>query len=205
MAFPEKIVLSDKQLAYLDRHFKNTKNAELAAKLGISWRSVVRIARKRGLEKTPQFRRKCQRACADAAIVSHLTHGTYPPKGYKIPGSEKGQFKPGETPRHRLGKRKDEARIKKAAATLAKTRKLEHARWVWGLDQQTNLRVGKQSIKRIQTRYYLKKRGYVLVENPQTGSWAYWTAETRRALRLEASKEWHFFHFAPLPPELAGM
>lgn len=56
----KKIELTDKEVAYLSKHFKHMKNAELAAKLNIGERSVVRLARKLGLKKTPQFMHKCQ-------------------------------------------------------------------------------------------------------------------------------------------------
>ena len=101
-----KITLDDKQEAYLVKHFKHTKNAELAAKLNIGERSVVRLARKLGLKKTPQFMRKCQQEMTAAAHASHLRNGTYPPKGFIIPKSEEGRFKKGVTPEQRLGKRK---------------------------------------------------------------------------------------------------
>ena len=52
----KKIELTDKEVAYLSKHFKHMKNAELAAKLNIGERSVVRLARKLGLTKTAQFR-----------------------------------------------------------------------------------------------------------------------------------------------------
>lgn len=55
-----KIVLTDRQLAWLDKHFKHTKNDDCAKHLDISPRSVTRIARERGLKKSPQFIRKYQ-------------------------------------------------------------------------------------------------------------------------------------------------
>lgn len=80
----KKIVLTPRQEAWLCRHFRNTRNAELAARLGISETSLHRFARSLGLTKTPQFMRKCQAATAAAAKASHLRNGTYPPKGYHI-------------------------------------------------------------------------------------------------------------------------
>lgn len=37
----------------------------------------------------------CQRYTAKKAKQSHLKNGTYPPKGFIIPNSEKYRFKPG--------------------------------------------------------------------------------------------------------------
>ena len=92
------IVLTDKQLAWLDKHFKHTKNEDIARYLDISSRSVYRIAKGRGLKKSCQFIRKCQLAAAEKANLSNRINGTYPPKGYKIPNSEKSRFRKGEKP-----------------------------------------------------------------------------------------------------------
>jgi len=194
--FTHKIVLSEAQLAYLLKHFKNTNNGQLARKLGISESSLHRLARKHGLKKTRQFMKKTQRATADAAKASHLKHGTYPPKGYVIPRSEEYRFKKGETPRSRLGKRKDEARIAKAVETRKKTYRLERARALFGLERKTKLHVVKQPLKKIQTRYYLRKRGYIIDDAAFV---AYWTEDTRRAVKIEARpKLQRYYDFKPL-------
>lgn len=91
----KRIELTDKEVAYLSKHFKHMKNAELAAKLNIGERSVVRLARKLGLTKTAQFIRKCQKEATEAAHASHLRNGTYPPKGFIIPKSEGGALQEG--------------------------------------------------------------------------------------------------------------
>ena len=183
-------------MAYLLKHFKNTKNAVLAEKLGISETGVHRLARQYGLKKTRQFMRKTQRATSDAAKASHLKNGTYPPKGYVIHRSEEFRFKLGETPRERLGKRKDEKRIAKSVETRKATYKLEKARTLFGLPQKTRLRVKKQPLKKIQTRYYLRKRGYIIDDAAFV---AYWTEDTRRAVKIEARpKLQRYYDFKPL-------
>ena len=194
--FTHKIELTEVQLAYLQKHFKNTRNDLLARKLGISESSLHRLARKYGLKKTRQFMKKTQRATADAAKASHLKHGTYPPKGYIIPHSEDYRFNKGETPRSRLGKRKDEARIAKAVETRKHTYKMERARALFGLERKTKLHVVKQPLKKIQTRYYLRRRGYSIDDPAFT---AYWDDNTRRALKIEARpKQKRFYDFKPL-------
>ena len=131
--------LTDKQVAWFRRHFQNTKNAVLTEKLGISESGLHRLARQYGLKKTPRFMKKCQRATSEAAKASHLKNGTYPPKGYRIPRREEYQFRKGETPLQRLGKRKEKARIAKAAETRRKTYRLERARALFGLERKTKL------------------------------------------------------------------
>lgn len=100
-----KIVLTPAQEAWLIKHFKHTKNDDIAEHLDISPRSVSRIARRLGLEKTKQFMRKCQNESIERMKILNRVNGNYPPKGYQIPNREKGYFKKGVTPLDRLGEK----------------------------------------------------------------------------------------------------
>lgn len=91
----------------LRKMFKNTPNDVIMEKLDISFSTLHRAARALGLTKTKRFMRRCQRDAAAKARNSHIVNGTYPPKGYIIPGSERYRFKAGETPLQRLGARKE--------------------------------------------------------------------------------------------------
>ena len=177
------IVLTEKQLKWLDKHFKHTKNADVAQKLGVSLRSVNRLAERRGLKKSKQFITKCQENATAKAHESNLRNGTYPPKGFRIPNSEKGQFRKGERPIDRLGARKEADRVAKAAESFRKTWRLEKARALYGLPRQTKLRVVKRPTEQIAQRYYLRKRGYIVERGSNT---AYYTAETKRSVELES-------------------
>ena len=191
----EKIILTPKQEAYLVKHFKNTKNDVLMAKLGLKFSTFHRIVRKLGLKKTKQFMHKTQRACADAAKASHLKNGTYPPKGYRIPRSEEFQYKPGETVKSRIGTRRWNRAVKRAHDKLEQIRREEHARATFGLPRRTRLRVVQQPRQKILDRSYLKRRGYVIDD---ANNIAYWTATTKRATRLEARPR-RYFIFKPHP------
>ena len=74
-----KIVLTEKQEAYLRRHFQDTDNEYLALVLGISQTTLHRYARAWGLKKTRAHCKQMQREAAAAAKASHLANGTYPP------------------------------------------------------------------------------------------------------------------------------
>lgn len=193
--FTEKVILTPKQEAWLVRHFKHTKNDEICAKLGITPSTMHRYARRLGLRKTPQFMRKVQANAAAKAKASHIKHGTYPPKGYVIPRSEEFYFRPGVTPVERLGKRKNAQRIQRAADSRRKTYRYEKARRTFGVPQKTKLRVFQQPKKRIEDRWYLKKRGYIIDDQNFV---AYWTPDTRRSRILE-SKPKRYYSFLPLP------
>lgn len=178
-----EILLTDKQEAWLSKHYKHTKNDEIAKKLGISARSVPRLAKRRGLKKSEQFMKKCRAEMAAKAKESHLKNGTYPPKGFKIPNSEVGQFKKGVTSIERLGSKKEAERIAKASAKRRETYKLEKARALFGLPRQTKLKVISRPKKQVWMRNYLRRRGYIVERGSNV---AYYNSETRRSPILEA-------------------
>lgn len=94
---PSKIRLTDEQTRWLVKNFPHMSNGICALYLGISLRSVSRIARELELRKTPQFMAECQAYTAKKAQESHRKNGTYPPKGVYPPNLRKGekyQFKP---------------------------------------------------------------------------------------------------------------
>lgn len=177
------IILTEKQDAWLIKHFKHTKNEDIAEKLGVSLRTVNRLAEKRGLTKSSQFIKKCQAETAAAANRSHRLNGTYPPKGYRIPNREKTQFQKGVKPIDRLGAKKNAERIAKSVASRKETFKLEKARALFGLPRQTKLQVVKRPKKQIYIRYYLRKKGYIVERGSNV---AYYNSETHRSLRLES-------------------
>ena len=55
MAKGIKHTLTEKEVKWLSANFRNTKNAELAAHLGISESALHRYAREYGLTKTVRF------------------------------------------------------------------------------------------------------------------------------------------------------
>lgn len=177
------IALTDKQLAWLDKHFKHTKNEEIAEYLNISPRSVGRIAKKRGLVKTKQFIHKCQLEAAAKAQVSHRVNGTYPPKGFKVPNREKYLFQKGVRSIDRIGAKREAERVAKVAESRRQTFKLEKARALYGLPRQTKLSVIRRPRKQILMRHELKKKGYIIERG---GFIAYYDENTRRDMRLEA-------------------
>lgn len=177
------IILTDQQEAWLQKHFKHTKNEDIAKKLGVSPRSVNRLAEKRGLTKSRQFIRKTQIDAAAAVNKSNRINGTYPPKGYQIPNKEKGYFKKGEKPIDRIGAKREAERIAKCVQSRKKTFKLERARALFGLPRQTKLKVVQRPRKQVWVRYYLRKLGYTVERGSNV---AYYNNQTKRSLKLES-------------------
>lgn len=190
-----KIVLTPEQESWLKKHFKHTKNDDIARRLGISVRSVNRIAGELGLKKSRQFMQKTQQNAANKANESHRRNGTYPPKGYIIPRSEEFRFRKGERPIDRIGKEREAERIRKGVESRNELRKLEKARALYGLPRQTKLNVVKRPRSQIQLRHYLKKHcGYIV----DRGSFVfYYTDETKRSAEIE-SRPRTGFKFLPL-------
>lgn len=187
----KKVVLSADELAWLKENFADTKNVDCAEHLGISMRTVNRVAQKLGLTKSAEFMCRCQYETMRAANRSHRLHGTYPPKGFIIPKSEQYRFRKGETPEQRLGKERNEQRKRKAAESLAKTRRGERARATFGLPQRTKLRVIPQPRAKVLLRCYLKSRGYIVDDVKRI---VYYDENTRRGKRIEAKPQrWYKF------------
>lgn len=88
---PGKIHLTLEQQMWMRRNFPGMATAICALYLGVSESSVVRLARRMGLQKTAQFMREAQAHAARRARESHLRNGTYPPKGWLSPNLQKGQ------------------------------------------------------------------------------------------------------------------
>lgn len=177
------IVLTEQQEAWLAKHFKHTKNAEIASRLGISERSVNRLAKRRGLTKSKQFIRKTQLEAAAKANESNRINGTYPPKGYKIPRREEFWFKKGESNIDRFGVKKNAERIVNNTQSRKETFRLEKARALYGLPRQTKLQVIKRPRRQIDMRYYLRKRGYIVKRGSMI---VYYNENTNRSLELES-------------------
>lgn len=169
------------------KHYCHTKNREIMERFGLTEGTLHRFARANGLAKTTQFLRKVQREAADAARASHLRNGTYPPKGYVIPGSEKGAFRPG----HKETKKVRDKRIEKATATMREIRKSERARLLLGWQQKTKLKLEHQSKRRLAQRYFLRKHGYIIARGSNT---AYYNEDTDRCLEFEQRKPSHRYY-----------
>ena len=180
----------------LRKMFKNTPNDVIMEKLEISFSTLHRTARALGLVKTKQFMRKCQRNAAAKARESHIINGTFPPKGYIIPGSEENRFKAGVTSLQRLGARKERQRVEKSAESRRQTLREERARRVFGVPQRTRLRVLNRGHRFYHSVWYLRSRGYE-VDTRNLVAW--YDDGTRRCPVLEKKgrnpDKGHYFDF----------
>lgn len=88
---PKTIELDMEQIIWLRSSYPYIRTEICALRLGISYRSVIRLARKYKLEKTAEFMADCQSYAAEKAKESHLANGTYPPKGIVNENLKKGE------------------------------------------------------------------------------------------------------------------
>ena len=189
--------LTEKELAWLTRHYKHTKNEDIMAKIGISHSSLHRIAREQGLTKSKQFITKMQTQAKDAAYESHKRNRTFPPKGYRIPNSDKGCFKKGHNLKAKLGKKRFAEMQQKRQASWRKTYDSDRRRAiVWGFEQRTKFRFLQQPRSKIAYRYNLRKKGYI--EDPDDHNTYYFPNEDMRRPRMETYAAKYGIHFYPL-------
>lgn len=96
-----RIELTEDRELWLKLNFPHMSNRICALILGISERSVNRLAKRLGLRKTERFMEECRAHTARKAKESHLRNGTYPPKGVYNANLQKGEpyrFRPGHAP-----------------------------------------------------------------------------------------------------------
>lgn len=175
-----KVILSDEQDMYLVKNYATVLNATLCQELGISARTLARLARERNLQKDMEAIESQRRKKLSESVRRALRRkGTirHPENGIKT------RFKPGFNPIELFGEEKFREAHKKAIEARKKRFLEEHARVTFGLPQKTKMRVIRQPRQKILDRSYLKRRGYIIDDKENI---AYWTDETRRATRLEA-------------------
>ena len=192
----EKIVLSDAQTKWLQKHFKHTKNDVIRERLGLSHSTLHRIARELGLKKTPQFMKKMQLAASAAGKAAidaeddaakerrrqQANQNRNPERCFK-----KGEWSLAKCPPEKLSI----INAKRAAAWL-KTRQADEARLDWGLPTQTKFHFRRhpdpdKNRKLCGLRNYLKRKGYEIPG--RAGMAVYVTRETKRSAKMESKAE----------------
>lgn len=91
----------------------------------------------------------------------------------------------------RLGEERNKQRIAKIQASRTKTWKSERARATFGLPQRTKFRVIPQPRRKVELRWYLKSRGYIVDDVKRI---VYYDENTRRGKRIEEKPQrWYKF------------
>lgn len=170
------------QLEWLKENFGNTKNQELADKLGTSPRSITRMARELGLWKTKEFISAMQRNASEhGARVNRANGGNAGTKNLLLYGKAY-QFKKGERQKDKMSAEAFDAMHRHIGEQRKKTFKAEKRRVIFGLEQKTKLRVVQAPKEKICLRNGLRKKGY---EIARASNEAFITAATHRSEVME--------------------
>ena len=181
------------QIQHLIDNYPNTLNADLAQQLGTSLRTLCKWAANLHLSKSQEFLERRTKKAGEALRRWHIQHPK--PPGYRIPRGEEFYFRKGTSIRTRQGEEAHRRAIEKGTAKRRDTIKKERRRILFGLPQQTNLRLNVKPIEKVRLRYYLRKCGYIIDDDKRM---AYYTADTKRGERIER-KQQPWYTFAPLP------
>lgn len=177
-----KIILSEAEQQWMRNNFCKTKNAEVAEHLGISHRTVVRIAREMGLAKLPEFTKAMQQNASEhAARRNRANGGNAGAKNLLIYGKAY-QFKKGERQKDKMSAEAFDAMHRHIGEQRKKTFKAEKRRVIFGLEQKTKLRVVQAPKEKICLRNGLRKKGY---EIARASNEAFITAATHRSEVME--------------------
>jgi hypothetical protein len=179
--------LTEKETAWLKKHYKHTTNGEIMARLGIKHSHLHDIAKELGLKKTRQFMRKMQANCTEQARLANERIKKEDTERWKEiieikrknlnPGRG---FRKGESNKDRLSRKKYERCMAKMAETMRRKRDRDRARVSLGLEPLTRLSLGIPSKRRhalYMAKYHLSRSyGYERGE----GLTMYVTEDTRR-------------------------
>ena len=191
--------LTEKEQAWIIKHYQHTKNEDIMAKYGIGESTLHRFARKIGLKKSPQQRKKTQRNATEAARMACIQFGVYEEtarrmkaklqemsaRGERIPGS----FAPGVNNLMRLGPKRNAERIEKARHSRNESIRKDRIRLHFGLPQKTKMHLtfnGYTDIhrKKAAHRHIFRKFNYIV-------DWGsddiYYDEQTERRPKMEAN------------------
>ena len=88
-----------------------------------------------------------------------------------------------------------EEAIRRRTETFLRMYREEKARCAFGLPKRTKIKVRREPILKQSQRTYLRSRGYII---DRENNIAYWTTETKRAVRMEAyTKKRSYYKFKP--------
>lgn len=171
------------QLDYLVANFADTKNDDLTAHIGVSLRTMHRMASALGLRKSPEFMAACHAATVAAAAAANRETGGNAGKINLLNNCHRFWFRKGETLRDRIGEERERESRRKSREKRNETIRKERMRINWGLEQRTRMKLVSEPQARTMYRATLKRRGYVI---PERGACVvYYTTASRRSALVE--------------------
>lgn len=132
-----KVIWTAEMLETLRREFPSSFNRDLAAKLEVSMRTLIRKARALNLEKEEFFLESRRAEITEMARKEHPPQATKGLKGWSVPGGEKFRFKKGHVPAMKTNPDVAAKVRDKRNATI----RLEKLRLKYGLRTMTKLKI----------------------------------------------------------------
>lgn len=132
-----KVIWTAEMLETLRREFPSSFNRNLAAKLEVSMRTLIRKARALNLEKEEFFLESRRAEITEMARKAHPPQPTKGQKGWSVPGGEKFRFKKGHVPAMKTNPDVAAKVRDKRNATI----RLEKLRLKYGLRTMTKLKI----------------------------------------------------------------
>lgn len=162
---------------WLVKHYKHTKNKDILERFNLTSYRLHLIAKELGLEKSPQFIKKCSKENSELGLAV-LRHKGWPPKGYIIPNQEKKI----ERLKERKGKKHKKSHVEKFKQTFNNLIDSERRRILFGIEQRTKRKLVRAPKQKVHCRYKLRKYGYHVEKG---ASIAYYDENTNRNKHFE--------------------
>ena len=132
-----KVIWTDDMLKTLKSEFPNSFNRDLATKLGVSMRTLIRKARELNIDKEDMFLESRREQITELARKAHPGQPTKGLKGWSVPGGEEFRFKKGHIPATKTNPDIVAKVREKRNATI----RLEKLRMKYGLRTKTKLNI----------------------------------------------------------------
>ena len=190
--------LSEEDTAWIIKHYKHTKNADIMARFNIGESTLHRCARKHGLKKSKVFMKKTQRENAEKGYKVCLDHGVYEQNAEytrkqweewkKLPRDQWPGRKVGVKPQHQPGvsTRRYNKRMKEGFEKRRQTVRRERARLVYGLEQKTSLNLTKTMTHKMSAHKHAMIKHCNYFPDEEHPTWLFYDNETTRSARRES-------------------
>ena len=190
--------LSEEDTAWIIKHYKHTKNADIMARFNIGESTLHRCARKHGLKKSKAFMKKAQRENAENGYEVCLDHGVYEQNAEytrkqweewkKLPRDQWPGRRVGVKPQHQPGvsPRRYNKRMKEGFEKRRQTVRRERARLVYGLEQKTSLNLTKTMTRKMSAHKHAMIKHCNYFPDEEHSTWLFYDNETTRSARRES-------------------
>lgn len=203
--------LTEREEAWIVRHYHNTKNGDIMAKYGIGESQLNAVRKKYGLKKTDRFVKKMRTEAVEHSVVAFREHGESERAAERARAAwaerkrtgDYGRvgFQKGESNRDRMSPRRYKAMLQKIQQKRNETIRRDRIRIHWGMEPKSKLVKNwdaKRDWHKPHYRYKFRQYGYDV--EPDSSD-VYYYPDTVRHPVMEANAEKWGFRFHPAGEE----